>query len=318
MDFGIHIKELLLLHDCVILPELGGFVANYKPAEFDQVRNTASPPSKNILFNRNLVRNDGLLYAHVSGVTGYGYKDVENMARIYVDGIRKNIQKGMKFVIDGLGYFYLDSDRQIQFTEETGNNFLLESYGLPFLQYRKFEEIPKTETYRALTAEADPLARQRRIRRWIYGTAAACLLTAVVLIPIKTGYFNQAGIDIPVSDSFKKEQSAVLEKSAESKSEGLYSHPDPETNITESLEGTANLNLLPAPEYHIVVGSFKNFGNARLLRNQLVQEGYNARILSSGKGYFRVSAGTYFVHDQAAENLTTVRGDFENAWILSN
>jgi hypothetical protein len=144
VDFGKNIKELLLLHDCVILPELGGFVANYRPAVFDPVRNTASPPSKHILFNHNLVHNDGLLYAHVSAATDYGYKDVQKMAMTYVEGIRDSVRQGKKFEIEGLGYFYLDSEKQIQFAEESGHNFLLESYGLPFLQYREFEKLTVT------------------------------------------------------------------------------------------------------------------------------------------------------------------------------
>ncbi len=128
-----------MLHDCVILPGIGGFVANYKPAEFDPARNTASPPSKHILFNRNLVHNDGLLYAHVSKTSGFGYKEVEEKAEAFVAGIRKDTGRGIKFEIDGLGYFFLDKEGEIQFTEENGNNFLLESYGLPYLQYKEIK-----------------------------------------------------------------------------------------------------------------------------------------------------------------------------------
>ncbi len=164
LDFGKHIKELILLHDCVIIPGLGGFVANYKPAQFDPDRGTASPPSKHILFNRNLVHNDGLLYGHVSQVTGYGYKDVQEQALAYIEGIRRDTRKGTKFLIGGLGYFYLDGENRIQFSEEEGNNFLLESYGLPFLQYKEFERLPKQDTYRSFLSDRDPLARQRRVR----------------------------------------------------------------------------------------------------------------------------------------------------------
>ena len=55
------IKELLQLHDCVIFPNLGGFVAQYSPANFDEKKSVLSPPHKQILFNKNLVNNDGLL-----------------------------------------------------------------------------------------------------------------------------------------------------------------------------------------------------------------------------------------------------------------
>ena len=84
MDFGKYIKELLMIHDCVILPGLGGFIANYKYAELQPAQQTIHPPSRTILFNQNLVHNDGLLYAHVSQKSGYGYKDVQSQAESYI------------------------------------------------------------------------------------------------------------------------------------------------------------------------------------------------------------------------------------------
>ena len=315
MDFGKHIKELLLLHDCVILPGLGGFVANYKPAEFDTVRNTASPPSKLILFNSNLIHNDGLLYAHVSETTGYGYKDVQNMAKTFIDGIRRDLRQGMKYSIEGLGYFYIGGEGQIRFSEEAGNNYLLESYGLPLLQYREFEKFPKPETYRSLTSEVDSLARQKRIRRWAYGTAAACLVAAMVFLPLKTFYINQAGIDLPIADSFQKELTEQVENLTESASPSPVNKANLMPSV--SLNPVSEISL-PVPEYHIVVGSFKDFGNARQLRNQLVEDGYTSRILSSEKGFYRVTAGTYAQQTEAAVMISSVRKGYENAWIFSN
>jgi hypothetical protein len=304
LDFEKHIKDLLLLHDCVILPGLGGFVANYRPAEFDRVRNTASPPSKHILFNRQLVHNDGLLFAHVSKAEGYGYKDVENMARTYFEGIQKDTRKGMKFNIGGLGYFYADSEGQIQFTEEAGNNFLLESYGLPLLQYREFEKKPIPESYRSVGAEINPAARQARIRRWSYGVAAACLLTAMIIVPIKTGYFNQAGIDIPLTEAETSQDPAATVSQA-----GI---------VPAFAISPASKSFLPDPEYHIVVGSFKDFGNARQLRSDLVNKGFQPRILCTEKGFYRVTAGTYTEEDEAIARLKSVYEYYDEAWVLSN
>ncbi|HEC44082.1 MAG TPA: SPOR domain-containing protein [Bacteroides sp.] len=304
LDFGKHIKELLLLNDCVILPGLGGFVANYRPAEFDRVRNTASPPSKHILFNRQLVHNDGLLFAHVSKAEGYGYMDVENMARNYLEGIQKDTRKGMKFNIGGLGYFYADSEGQIQFTEEAGNNFLLESYGLPLLQYREFEKKTIPESYRSVGAEINPAVRQARIRRWSYGVAAACLLTAMIIVPI----------DIPLTDKFQKEQ--ALQTEAETSQAAVTVS---QAGIVPGLSATPAIkSFLPDPEYHIVVGSFKDFGNARLLRSDLVDKGFQPRILCTEKGFYRVTAGTYTGEDEAIARLKSVYEHYDEAWVLSN
>ena len=45
-----YIVQLLHQHDCVIIPDFGGFVAQYKPATLDRVTGFSSPPSKQILF----------------------------------------------------------------------------------------------------------------------------------------------------------------------------------------------------------------------------------------------------------------------------
>ncbi len=63
MEISQYIKELLILNDCVIIPEFGGFVANYKPATIEN--NQFFPPAKEIAFNNKLVSNDGLLIKHI-------------------------------------------------------------------------------------------------------------------------------------------------------------------------------------------------------------------------------------------------------------
>ncbi|MBL7972118.1 MAG: SPOR domain-containing protein, partial [Prolixibacteraceae bacterium] len=71
MEINHYIKELLLLNDCVIIPEFGGFVANYKPATNEN--NRFFPPTKEIAFNNKLISNDGLLINHISQTEGISY-----------------------------------------------------------------------------------------------------------------------------------------------------------------------------------------------------------------------------------------------------
>ena len=56
-----YISDLLFLHDCVIIPDFGGFICNYRSAYIDADSGVICPPGKDILFNRNLTHNDGLL-----------------------------------------------------------------------------------------------------------------------------------------------------------------------------------------------------------------------------------------------------------------
>jgi hypothetical protein len=61
MQLNKQIIDLLFEHDCVIIPGFGGFVAQYSSASFEEISQSFVPPSKSILFNKNLINNDGLL-----------------------------------------------------------------------------------------------------------------------------------------------------------------------------------------------------------------------------------------------------------------
>ena len=70
-----HISELLYQHDCVIVPEFGGFVANYCSAKIHPTQHTFTPPSKSIVFNSNLKNNDGLLANHIALAENTNYPE---------------------------------------------------------------------------------------------------------------------------------------------------------------------------------------------------------------------------------------------------
>ena len=54
------------MHDCVIIPQFGGFVGNNRSAVLNETTGIITPPSKEILFNLNLKTNDGLLINHIA------------------------------------------------------------------------------------------------------------------------------------------------------------------------------------------------------------------------------------------------------------
>jgi nucleoid DNA-binding protein len=310
-----YIRELLLQHDCVILPGLGGFVANYKPAEFDGSQKTALPPSRQILFNPNLVYNDGLLFAHVSKETDYGYKEVQAMAEVYFKTIKYEVGKGLKFTIEDLGYFFFNKARKIEFEQESADNLLLASYGLSYLNYKEFDRVPgrSAKNYRALD-DTNPVVTG----------AAACLLASMILIPVKMGYLNLSSFDLSPVDSFRKEQ-AVQEL--------LVSPPDTDTQLAEPEAGSVEPEAEPAvieattaktyftseTSYHIIVGSFKGIDNARQLKQKMVDEGYEAEILTGENSFYRVSAKHYPLKKDAVTALASIRDQqaYKSAWILS-
>lgn len=61
-----YIKTLVMSYNCVIIPELGGFVTQTVPAVWDELTNTFRPPLRIVGFNSALTHNDGLLIQYIS------------------------------------------------------------------------------------------------------------------------------------------------------------------------------------------------------------------------------------------------------------
>ena len=131
-----HIFELLHEHDCVIIPDFGGFVANYLPARLDELNNRVFPPSKHLLFNKNLINNDGLLAHRISSEEGVSYESALEKLAAYAKALEET--KGIK--IDRTGIIWLKAHTrskskkkgvyqgkgwQIRVVDDIDNNFEL-------------------------------------------------------------------------------------------------------------------------------------------------------------------------------------------------
>ncbi|MDM8001720.1 MAG: SPOR domain-containing protein [Bacteroidota bacterium] len=129
-DISGLIRELLLKHDCVIIPGFGAFIGNYFPARVDRKEGLFEPPSRKITFNRHLTGNDGLLIGHVSSVRGVGYGEARDIVNDWSAELRSRIMSGHPVTIDLLGTFSLNYEHAIVFEPDLTVNYLLSSYGL--------------------------------------------------------------------------------------------------------------------------------------------------------------------------------------------
>ena len=55
------ITYLLLRHDYVVVPQLGGFLCEVSPAGYDSQRRVAFPPQAELHFSSEMTHSDGLL-----------------------------------------------------------------------------------------------------------------------------------------------------------------------------------------------------------------------------------------------------------------
>jgi hypothetical protein len=135
------IGELLLRHNCVIVPSFGGFVAKRASATIDYTTGVMQPPKKSILFNRQLINNDGLLIAECAVKNRLNYTTAEQSVQEMVDGWKSALNRGERVSIDKVGFLYFDAEKNLCFEQDRFFNLLLESYGLGKVHFLTAEDV---------------------------------------------------------------------------------------------------------------------------------------------------------------------------------
>jgi hypothetical protein len=184
-----HIFSLLYDHDCVIIPEFGGFVANLHGSQFNEQAQTIDPPGKNISFNKHLISNDGLLAHAVAKAQGLGYEDALEAIRKEVLGLKEDIEHGKRVDFRHIGVLYRNQDGALQFIPSNDRNFLRTSFGLSQVHLIPATPVvqPVTETAKEVATPAIPLVvaketeDQKENSPWRRWAAAAVLIPAVLV-----------------------------------------------------------------------------------------------------------------------------------------
>ena len=324
------IKELLQLHDCVIFPNLGGFVAQYSPANFDEKKSVLSPPHKQILFNKNLVNNDGLLVNAFAQKNNISYENaIESISDILLE-INKNLKTQNQHDFQGIGILY-NNEGVLNFKQKS-NNLLSSSYGLMPLNIDEFKISNKSE-------KVIDLNSSKYLKTQIKNLALAASVILVIFysawIPIQTQLLKQDG-EFNYSDlnpfTFKKENLVAID-------DVKFQYPKEKINAIQPIDKTSEksssiilkskLKNNPKPvvpisnessnvTYEVVIGSFSNEINAKNMIIKLNNKGISARKLKKENKLFRISVGKFLNKNNAKKLQKSIRKRYKiSSWILT-
>ena len=141
------IGELLLKQNCVIIPSFGGFVSKKVPARIDYDSMRIFPPSKELLFNKQLINNDGLLINEYSSANNISFDLASFEVKSKVKEWQEKLSKKQRIEIKRVGNLYINSEEKICFEQDRFFNLLLESYGLESIKFF-IEEEAKVEVFK--------------------------------------------------------------------------------------------------------------------------------------------------------------------------
>ncbi len=134
MNLSDHLRPLLREHDCVIIPDFGGLVAEYAPARVQLAgRHLLSPPTRHVAFNQALTRNDGLLLDALRQHLGLSAAEAREQLRQAVAALRQELQAQQRIELPGVGVFRQLAGRGLQFEYTGTDNLFAAAYGLPEL-----------------------------------------------------------------------------------------------------------------------------------------------------------------------------------------
>ncbi len=159
MEIKQAIRKLLFLEDCVIIPGLGGFVSQYRAAVIDKATGTFTPPAKEIVFNNELLQNDGTLVSFLAEKNGITHEVAREQVDRFVDETRNKLDHNSPVFIDGVGQFIQDKNRRILFQADAGTNLFLDSYGLAPFHLREVERDTHAFIQNVLISREEESAR---------------------------------------------------------------------------------------------------------------------------------------------------------------
>ena len=139
-----HIELLLLEHDCIIVPGLGGFIANNASARYNENGdNLFLPPYRNIGFNQKLQANDGLLVQAYMVAYDASYPDAYKQMEMDIADVLFELDTDGSYELPNIGVLHKGINGIITFTSFDSGILTPSLYGLYSFAIKNKEEVLK-------------------------------------------------------------------------------------------------------------------------------------------------------------------------------
>ena len=308
-----YIYELLFIHDCVIVPKFGGFVASQKPAQLNRTTHSLSPPSKQILFNTNLKTNDGLLISHIVNEESITQEKARKNVEIFSNESSSKLSNLKVLRLTKIGLFRLSDEGNIIFSQDSKTNYNLDSFGMQSTYNKSI--IRKTETTKQVEVTL------QRIKNTNISTRTF-LRAAAIIIPLVALSYLSISQQERINEVYT--QMATLNPFTSAKTGNKMMPSNTEITLKPRIEATPNNNIeeispvtiISQKTYYIIAGAFKKQKNAKRMLAKLNKWEYNASLVK-GDGLLRVSYAKFNNKDNAILALNKIKQENSEAWLLT-
>jgi hypothetical protein len=327
LEITAHIEKLLLVHDCVIIPDFGGFVLQLHPSVYVGEEHLFCPPYKEIVFNPVLKHNDGLLSESYMQMYGMDFDEASKTLKKDVEKLKTTLSDNGKISLGAIGVLDKSMENTIVFHPDSSENrFNCEIYGLSMFNFSPISKpVPaKRNTTLTYTPAQVIYLPINKLLVYVAGMVAAIIFLFLLLTtPIK-----DVNSDIYTASFMPSEMVKQLAPVKTLEMTSLIVEKNDMKTINDTLSETEvealtidNKIIVEAPTYgmyYIIIGSFETERQARAFIDVINPLIYSNIGIVQKNNRIRVYVDKYENRDLAMNYIFRLREDkrFKDAWLF--
>jgi len=333
-----HIEELLYTNDCVIIPNVGGFIVNYNAAEVDFINHQLHPPKRTVSFNPKLVTNDGLLANHLVQKKHIKYNQAIQEIEAFSFQLEQDLFNKKIVHFPKVGKLYFNADSKLEFAPAS-TNFSLDSYGFlpldcnPILRNKAYLNKETTTSKNTDTAITPKRGKKTAAIYQIItlprvvGAASIILLLALSPWLWKNYVANTTQQPAIANNQDSTQQDTQEDHTANASILPTTSPTDTEevidtTAVEEKVEEETTSDETEVVDkdtetYVVILGAFSKKRNATRLSKKLEKDKYKPVVDVSGSGLNRVGVEITCTPKEFKDHLQYIREHYtKSAWVV--
>ncbi len=315
-----HIEFLLHDHNCVIIPGFGGFVVNSTPARRDGIA-TFHPPSSELVFNRYLTHNDGLLAQSFMKSDAVPFEAAMQKIEYAVQELLRALREEKRVEMGRLGLFETNNDKQFVYKPTPYVQPAFFGLGTatlkPLIQMQPSTAVARGEQHSP---------RSRTIG--ITAAAAAILLLLMFLLPVGDRSIERQAAQLISENDLFGNRPRQHNSTAASDAFVATDAPAVETSVTDATdlvtgapfdEQESSVTEVNQTRYYIIVGVYEVKEVAERMMEDLLEGGFAQRGWLERPERIDVYAVSFAERKDAESTLRMIHKEhpaYRDAWIL--
>lgn len=319
VDLSHYIKELIMVHECIILPNFGGFETTYLPARYDKEQKRMLPPGKKVVFRSEYTKGGDVLENHLVNQLRINSENARKVIIEYVSDIKIRLNNNQNTVVEGVGIFSKNEIGELIFNAFKDENYLADSFGLEPLSLEMIEPPKEIQVFKE-----PELSIRKRTNTLIY----VIIGISVISILLASTIFFASKFDLSlfhIGDNLAGNEMIIIggEPKSDSLSLAINNEIDEYTSVKKALSYSNEKKIATAEvpvgyTYFLIAGSFNTVENANKLNETLLEDGFTSEVIVI-KDAYRVCLGKFIDKNSALNELQRIRKQINRSvWLFSS